>query len=433
MTHDRISSFTVSQEAESYANYLLCLSLDVGEELLKSGAEVNRVEDTIYRICHAYGAVHVEVFAINSLIMASVRLADQSYSSQIRRVYTSSFRLAHMERMNAVSRTLCKSTPPLEEADQMIRAAKAERGNPFWLFLLGSALTAAFFTIFFGGNLRDAFMGALLGCVVAGIDRIHSSYINQMAKLMIVSFIVGVLANLGVFIGVGVHVDAIVIGTIMLLIPGLAFGNALRDLLCGDILAGILKTVQSCLSAVLIAFGFLLATILMGEFGLTRASDPVEATLPVLLVMAVLETAAFGLFFHARLRYLPVVGICGFFTCLIFEVSIGGGMMPFLAAFVASVFNGLYAAVSARVFRAPALIFSSLGAIAIVPGSGLYYTMTALLSGESAQMGTTFGETLLISSGLALGTVCVSLITTVVFRIMRSRAERGQQGDVSKP
>jgi len=150
-------------------------------------------------------------------------------------------------------------------------------------------------------------------------------------------------------------------------------------------------------------------------------------------VMAVLETAAFGLFFHARLRYLPVVGICGFFTCLIFEVSIGGGMMPFLAAFVASVFNGLYAAVSARVFRAPALIFSSLGAIAIVPGSGLYYTMTALLSGESAQMGTTFGETLLISSGLALGTVCVSLITTVVFRIMRSRAERGQQGDVSKP
>ena len=85
-----IPTFAVSQEAETYANYLLCLSLDVGEELLKSGAEVNRVEDTIDRICHAYGALHVEVFAINSLIMASVRLADQSYSSQIRRVYASS-------------------------------------------------------------------------------------------------------------------------------------------------------------------------------------------------------------------------------------------------------------------------------------------------------------------------------------------------------
>lgn len=427
MTRDGISGFTVSQEAESYANYLLCLSLDVGEELLKSGAEVNRVEDTITRICRAYGAVHVEVFAINTLIMASVRLSDQSYSSQIRRVYTSAFHLSRMERMNAVSRTLCERTPPLEEADRMIRAAKASRGDPFWLFLLGNALTAAFFTIFFGGNLRDALVGALLGCVVAGIDRIHSSYINQMAKLMIVSFIVGALANLGVFVGLGEHVDAIVIGTIMLLIPGLAFGNALRDLLCGDILAGILKTVQSCLTAVLIAFGFLLATILMGEFGLTRASEPVEAALPVLLVMAVLETAAFGLLFRVRLRYLPVVGVCGFFTCLIFEAAIGGGMMPFLAAFIASVFNGLYAAISARVFRAPALIFSSLGAISIVPGSGLYYTMTALLSGESEKMGMTFGQTLLISSGLALGTVCVSLITTAIFRALHHRTEKRQQ------
>ena len=244
---------------------------------------------------------------------------------------------------------------------------------------------------------------------------------------MIVSFIVGALANLGVFVGLGEHVDAIVIGTIMLLIPGLAFGNALRDLLCGDILAGILKTVQSCLTAVLIAFGFLLATILMGEFGLTRASEPVEAALPVLLVMAVLETAAFGLLFRVRLRYLPVVGICGFFTCLIFEAAIGGGMMPFLAAFIASVFNGLYAAISARVFRAPALIFSSLGAISIVPGSGLYYTMTALLSGESEKMGMTFGQTLLISSGLALGTVCVSRITSAIFRAVRQRAEKRQQ------
>ncbi len=427
-------TFAVSQEAETYANYLLCLSLDVGEELLKSGAEVNRVEDTIDRICRAYGAVHVEVFVIHSLIMASVRLADQSYSSQIRRVYASSMHLDRMERMNGVSRRLCREKPPLEEADRMIRKAKAERGNPPWAFLLGSICTAAFFTVFFGGTLRDALVGAILGGVVAGVDRIHSSYINQMAKVMIVSFIVGCLANLGVFFGVGEHVDAIAIGTIMLLIPGLAFGNALRDLLCGDILAGILKTVQSCLSAILIAFGFLLATLLMGECGLTRPTVPVEAaSLPILLVMALLETMAFGLFFRSRLRYLPVVGICGVFTCLIYELAIGQGMMPFLAAFIASVFNGLYATVSARLFRAPALIFSSLGAISIVPGSGLYYTMTALLSGASMQMGEQFAKTLLISSGLALGTVCVSLVTTVVFRIMRHRAERGRQGENTKP
>jgi len=418
--HD-ISVFSVTQEAETYANYVLCLSLDIGEELLKSGAEVHRVEDTIERICRAYGAVHIEVFVINSLIMASVRLPDQSYSSQIRRVYSSSNRLARMERMNDLSRIICRDCPPLEEADRMIRAAKSQRDCPFGRFLLGCMLTAASFTIFFGGNLRDALIAALLGLFTAGVEKINSSYINQMAKLMIVSFMVGCLANLGVFIGIGVHVDAIIIGTIMLLIPGLAFGNAIRDLLCGDILAGILKTVQSCLSAVLIAFGFMLATMLMRECGIIHQTAPTEASLPVLLLMALLGTVAFALFFHSRPRYLPIVGICGFFTCLIFEIAVRNGLSPFFAAFFASVFNGVFATVSARIFRAPALIFSSLGAISIVPGSALYYTMVSLLSWEAPAVEAMFGKTLLISAGLALGTVSVSLVTTAVFRLLAKR------------
>ena len=35
---------------------ILSLALDIGERMLKSGAEVARVEDTVSRICQAYGA-----------------------------------------------------------------------------------------------------------------------------------------------------------------------------------------------------------------------------------------------------------------------------------------------------------------------------------------------------------------------------------------
>ena len=38
---------------DDFAQYLLCLALDVGEGLLKTGGEVSRVEDTIERICYA--------------------------------------------------------------------------------------------------------------------------------------------------------------------------------------------------------------------------------------------------------------------------------------------------------------------------------------------------------------------------------------------
>ena len=43
------------EEAEQYLYY----AMTIGEQLLISGAEVGRVEDTIRRICMAYGAERV--------------------------------------------------------------------------------------------------------------------------------------------------------------------------------------------------------------------------------------------------------------------------------------------------------------------------------------------------------------------------------------
>ena len=59
---------------DNFSEYLLCLALDVGEGMLRNGGEVSRVEDTMERILYAYGAAHVEVFAIISYINAAVRM-----------------------------------------------------------------------------------------------------------------------------------------------------------------------------------------------------------------------------------------------------------------------------------------------------------------------------------------------------------------------
>ncbi len=415
---------TDEQESDSYANYLLCLSLDIGEELLKSGAEVHRVENTIERICMAYGAAHVEVFAITSLIIASVRMSDNSYSNQVRHVYNSSFHLSNLEEFNAVSRTICRDTPALEEADRMIREAKTRRNYPVLLLFLGSLLTSGSFTLFFGGGIRDAVVALFIGIVVAAIDRIRSSYINQLAKLVITSFVAGSLAYLSVMLGLGVNLDAILIGTIMLLIPGLAFGNAVRDLLCGDILAGILRTVQSCLSAVLIAFGFMMAALLLESFGFVRAEITGGQPLWVELVSATIGTASFSLMFRSKVKYLPVVSVCGFFTISIYLFAASRGLSQFLCAFLAASFTMAFSEACARILHAPTIAFSAPGAISIVPGSALYYTMDALLFGESGRVSTYFTQTLLISAGIALGMVLVSIITNSIVHLAQNRRKK---------
>ena len=65
-------------------------------------------------------------------------------------------------------------------------------------------------------------------------------------------------------IGIGDHQDKIMIGGIMLLIPGIAMTNSIRDMLTGDIVTGMLRLVDSILRAAAIACGFALSLMITG-------------------------------------------------------------------------------------------------------------------------------------------------------------------------
>ena len=61
-----------------------------------------------------------------------------------------------------------------------------------------------------------------------------------------------------------VNVDMVTIGVIMILIPGAAFTNSVRDLLVGDTISGLMRFVESILWAAGLAIGFILAMLLLG-------------------------------------------------------------------------------------------------------------------------------------------------------------------------
>ena len=259
-----LESVSVDNKTYDYTNLMLSLALDVGENMLMFGGEVGRVENTIERICIAYGAEDVEVFSVMSLISAAVRMPDGSYSSQIRRIKSNTTDLSRLENFNALSREICATTPSLDVFARKIKDMKAVKPYPLWLLVSASAVSVGAFTIFFGGGAVDAAVAMIIGALISVIDNLPQKRLNAMAKTVFSSFIATTLALLAVKIGFGVNNSAIIIGSIMLLVPGLAFGTALRDLLCGDLLAGSLKTVQAILAALMIAFGYMLGTIVMG-------------------------------------------------------------------------------------------------------------------------------------------------------------------------
>ncbi len=246
---------------DNFTEYLLCLALDMGEGMLKCGGEVARVEQTIERICRAYGAAHVEVFSIISVIHAAIRMPDGSYSSQMRRVKSTSTDLYKLEIYNEISRTICRELPPLAELDARLHEVKGKRAYPDWVTVPASALAAASFAVFFGGGLPECLFAVLVGAVVGFLDWFAANRLNDLAKIVISAFFAGLLSSVAALVFSSVNSGEIMVGTIMLLVPGVAFGTALRDLLCGDLIAGGLKTVQAILTALMIAFGYLLSML----------------------------------------------------------------------------------------------------------------------------------------------------------------------------
>ncbi len=249
---------------ENFTEYLLCLALDIGEGMLKNGGEISRVEDTIERICYAYGALHVEVFTIISVINASIRMPDGSYSSQMRRVKSTGMNLNTLERLNALSRYVCQNRPSLEEFEKMYKDAKITSAYPKYVTVTAYGVAAGSFALFFGGNFLDALVAFTAGVLIYCVDTYSNRRMNGIAKVFLSSFVASVLAGASCLIGVGSNGAMIIIGSIMLLVPGIAIGIAMRDIFCGDTLAGMLKLLQACLSALMIAFGYFLAVSIVG-------------------------------------------------------------------------------------------------------------------------------------------------------------------------
>ena len=63
-------------------------------------------------------------------------------------------------------------------------------------------------------------------------------------------------------VGVGRDLWAATIGTLMVLVPGMALTNAMREIMAGDILSGMSRTAEVLLVAAAIALGAALPLML---------------------------------------------------------------------------------------------------------------------------------------------------------------------------
>lgn len=237
---------------------LLNLSADMGQRLMASGAEIYRVEESMSRLLHAYGLWDAEVFAIPNCIIVSVNDEAGHPITRMRRIGAHGTDIEVMERCNDLNRLLCSQTPPLEDARAMMDAIPqvSRRFSPS-VTLLGYGISPAFFVPLFGGGVRDMACALLCGLLV-GLFQVYGARIfggNSFFHTALSSASASVLALVLVGAGIGAKVDVITISTLMMLVPGVAITNAMREMMAGDTLSSLSHAGSALLSAVAIALG----------------------------------------------------------------------------------------------------------------------------------------------------------------------------------
>lgn len=244
---------------------LLNCVMDLGEQMLISGGEVHRVEDSVHRILAAYDAVRTDVFIITSSIVVTVHTADGRVLTQTRRITETGTDFEKLHRLNALSRKVCAAPLPADEFRDRLDAITATKPYPFCLEVLCFAIIAGAFTLFFGGDFIQAavslVIGALVRLVMALCGKITA---NRIFNKFLASLCATALAFAALGLSLIPSVDKVIIGNIMTLIPGIGLTNALKDLLIGDSIAGLLRTIEACIAALAIAAGYFAVALLIG-------------------------------------------------------------------------------------------------------------------------------------------------------------------------
>lgn len=136
-------------------------------------------------------------------------------------------------------------------------------------------------------------------------------------------------------------------------------------------------------------------------------------------IFALFATLGFCIIFHVPPKRIPIAALIGSFGWVSYQAFLllsGSGVV---SCFIASCVVGLLSDIASRVFKDAATIFIVPGILCLVPGSGMYNTMFALVAGELNDAAAVGSRTLMMAGSIALGLLVVGALIRICVSIFR--------------
>jgi uncharacterized membrane protein YjjP (DUF1212 family) len=239
----------------------LALVLRAGQILLENGAEIFRVQETMTIMARSLGLTGYHDYVLTNGLFAC---ADGAGLSSLRNVPHRGTHLGRVEAVNQVSRALAAGQLSLEEAEQQVEAAALPQ-QPGRIQLLASGVGSLCFAFLFGGGPVEALAAAAAGVVLGGFLLGCERYrLSAMLRRMAGAALTTIVCLLCCRLLPGADANAAIIGTLMILTPGVAMTMGIQDFIRGDYLSGTIRVIDALLIAGSIAGG---TGLVLGVYG----------------------------------------------------------------------------------------------------------------------------------------------------------------------
>ncbi|MDO4793528.1 MAG: threonine/serine exporter family protein [Filifactor alocis] len=246
---------------------ILRIALLAGEILIKNGAEIYRVEDTICRICESKGLKGINTYATPTFIL----LGDNKFDgfTFVKHIRKRGINIDKICKINDISRKFVNSDyNDYEETIQSLEAIDDDPGYPSFSKILAAAISSGVFTFLFKGGLSD-FTCATLTSMIALLISEKIEDVSSVSFLGngVAAFLITVISIVLMKLNLSEHFDLVIVGAIYPLLPGVSLTNSIRDFISGDLVSGVSKGFEAVMTAIAIATGVGSGLLMWMKFG----------------------------------------------------------------------------------------------------------------------------------------------------------------------
>ena len=423
-------------------DYILDFCKELGKQMIVSGANIERVDMCIERICHAYGLHDVTCANLTTRISISAKNEKKDYAHRQTDVPPQVFNLERLKKLNNLSYYVSENTPDVTTLYDLLHNVKTN-DFPWWVIMIGYLVAMAGLGRIFAAGLAELLIIELNTLLLFGISKaLTKVHINKTITNFISMLLCSLIAIFFYSIGFAQNFYIVVITNAFFLIPGIQMVNCSRNILCGNEMNGVIDLLKILLEICAIVAGFAAAyAITNGIIGDVYLEENIVVT-PInwltsteLVFLTLMASTGFSVVFNIQLKDLGFAAIGGVIVRIVFILAqLAFGDYRFIYTILAAFFAALYSEILAIIRKEPSTLYLYPSVVPLIPGDLFYYTALGLVWHNSTLITKNGPDLALALIGISVGFVLCSTIVHYIrkFKFLKIKVKKEEESNQAK-